>query len=171
MAYVDSAPTGDGEVVTLAELIADAIEPALALLPPQMDTTPARALLCAIAAQESGLIHRRQLYGGPARGLYQFEPIGVAGVLTHPASRDLAPTVCAACRVEPRIRAVHDALERDDVLASAFARLLLWTDPAPLPDRDNVDGSWRYYLRCWKPGLPRVRDWPANHAAGWAAVG
>ncbi|XFB08402.1 hypothetical protein AAGT13_00040, partial [Azotobacter salinestris] len=91
-----------------------------------------------IGLQESGLIHRRQI-GGPARGWWQFEQGGgVAGVLRHPASAGYARGVCTARKVSPEPGIVWAELEHDDTLAAAFARLLLWTDPAPLPEVGEV---------------------------------
>ncbi|WP_203230088.1 hypothetical protein, partial [Azotobacter chroococcum] len=99
-------------------------------------------MLLAIGLQESGLAHRRQI-GGPARGLWQFEQGGgVRGVLLHPMSRQHALAACEAHNVKPSAAAVYAALEHDDILAAAFARLLLWADPAPLPAVGEVAKSW-----------------------------
>ena len=102
---------------------AGALTEALRLLPPQLDTTLARAMLLAIGLQESGLTARVQRVAGggkgPARGLLQFERGGgVVGVLNHPASRDLALQVCTARKL-PAVSSsvVWEWLETDDVLA------------------------------------------------------
>lgn len=141
----------------------------------------ARVMLLAIAGQESAAMARRQVPVAHAMGLWQFERGGgVAGVLAHRASMDLAGRICAARQVQPATSAVHAALEHDDVLACAFSRLLLWTDPLPLPEVGQEDDAWRYYVRVWRPGaylkppfslrnLPPPSDrWPANYrqAAG-----
>lgn len=137
-----------------------ALTPALAQMPDRLDTPEARVLVHAIGLQESRYRHRRQIRG-PARGLYQFElGGGVAGVLRHPASAALASAVCASRGVEPKPKAVYGRLEHDDVLAAAFARLLLWTDPQPLPAIGRADDAWRYYLRTWRPGKPHASSWP-----------
>lgn len=149
------------------------LTPALSLLPDAMDTPEARVLLIAIALQESALAHRWQIVDesqpqrkGPARGLLQFERAGgCAGVLTHPSSRYWMHRVCAVRGVAPNARALWLALERDDVLAAAAGRLLLFTDPKRLPDVDDEAGAWRYYLRIWRPGRPHRSRWPTNHAA------
>ncbi|KNE23830.1 hypothetical protein [Achromobacter spanius] len=149
----------DLDVITHA-----AIVPALALLPPAMNTSQARILLLAIGLQESRFQHRRQI-GGPARGFWQFERNGgVQGVLTHSASRDDALRICADRHVVPDSATVHAALETDDVLAAAFARLLLWTDPRRLPAIGDADGAWALYLRTWRPGKPHPHTWPALYA-------
>lgn len=133
------------------------LTPALQLLPAKMDSVAARRMLLAIGLQESLLIYRRQIKG-PARGLWQFEEGGgVLGVLRHPASADEAEHVCNLRMVKPAPRAVWMSLETDDILAACFARLLLWTDPQPLPD--TADAAWRYYLRTWRPGKPHEHTW------------
>lgn len=137
---------------------AQAIAPALALLPAKMGGRRAELLLIAIGLQESRLTHRRQI-GGPARSFWQFETCGVRGVLQHEASCEHALRVCAARGVEPTTAAVYARLEHDDVLAAAFARLLLWTDPQPLPAIGEEVRAWDYYLRTWRPGKPHRRTW------------
>jgi hypothetical protein len=57
----------------------------------------------------------------------------------------------------PDAATVHRALSHNDILACAFARLLLWIDKAPLPSTE-ADG-WRYYVRNWRPGRPRIERW------------
>ncbi len=144
---------------------------AMALLPAALDTKKARALLMAICLQESGLTARAQIVAGggkgPARGLAQFElGGGVRGVMTHPASRELAAKVCQDRRIGGATSSVVWAeLERDDVLALAFARLLLLTDPRPLPELGDQAGAWSYYVRNWRPGKPHPNRWPANYQA------
>lgn len=144
----------------LETIVDDAIRPALGLLGLR-DTPEARVMLLAIGQQESRFEHRRQI-GGPARGFWQFERGGgVVGVLTHKASAQRAATLCAARGVDATPAAVYDRLEHDDVLAAGFARLLLLTDPKPLPAVGDVDGAWAYYLRNWRPGKPHPKTWPA----------
>ncbi|MDR6600970.1 hypothetical protein J2732_001953 [Achromobacter deleyi] len=155
----------------LKTVIEVAIKPALALLPPKMDTAAARVMLLAIGLQESRFLHRRQI-GGPARGFWQFERGGgVRGVLTHPASRDHAYRVCAARGVDPVAAAVYPALEADDVLAAAFARLLMWTDAWRLPAVGDTQGGWELYIRTWRPGKPHPGTWQALYAQAVAEVG
>lgn len=143
---------------------------ALELLPSRMDSDQSRVLLLAICGQEADFRHRWQVTDrarpeamGPARGLWQFERGGgVRGVLNHPASKALAFDVCQERGVAPTMAAVYGALHADDVLAACFARLLLWTDPAPLPALGDVDTAFALYLRTWRPGAydrgsPKVR--------------
>ncbi len=152
-----------------------AINPALNLLPAELDTPEARCLLLAICLQESGLVDRVQRVKGggkgPARGLPQFELGGVRGVLTHLASRELAAEICAARRIAGATSSVVLAeMEADDVLAIAFARLLLFTDPRPLPALGDQEGAWAYYLRNWRPGKPHPDRWAGNYAKALAFI-
>ncbi|TMN24515.1 hypothetical protein [Pseudoxanthomonas sp. X-1] len=138
----------------------DAITPALHLLPARLDTLQARVELLAICGQEADFRHRWQVVNparpevrGAARGLWQFERGGgVKGVLGHVQTALAANALCRARGVDPEASAVHAALERDDILAAGFARLLLWSDPAPLPAVGDVNGGWQLYLRTWRPG-------------------
>ncbi len=147
--------------------IVNALNPALNMLPAKMDTPEARAMLLAIAMQESGLIHRVQL-GGPAHGYWQFERGGgCAGVLTHPASSPLAITACGRLDYQPTPNEVYDAIVNNDILACIFARLLLWTSPHPLPKQDQPELGWSEYLAAWRPGAPHHPQWGDNFRFGW----
>lgn len=149
---------------------ASAIAQALKLLPANMASPEAEVLLLAIGLQESRFTHRRQI-GGPARGLWQFERNGgVLGVLEHPASRGYAVSVCKMRGVEPLPTAVYAALEHDDVLAAAFARLLLWTDSKALPEVGEIGAAWDYYLRTWRPGKPHRHTWEVLYGRAMDAV-
>jgi hypothetical protein len=145
-----------------------ALTPGLSLLPAAMDSPAARAMVLAICLQESDLQHRRQQGHGPARGYAQFEQVGVAGVLMHQASRLHAVRVCEALDVPATPAAVHAALEYHDVLTVAFARLLLWTHPDPLPpDEHHWEIGWAQYLACWRPGKPRREKFPGCYGVAW----
>lgn len=155
----------------LDHILRTVVEPGLALLPSPMDSDAARVMLLAIGLQESRLIHRRQI-GGPARGLWQFERGGgVVGVLRHRASAELAEDVCEQRGVEPTPAKLYEALALDDLLACAIARLLLFTDPRPLPRADApAEAGWAYYIRNWRPGKPHRHTWDAFHAKAVDAV-
>lgn len=158
--------------MTLTDIIKTAINPALAILPMGMDSPKARVMLLATGLQESRFEYRRQMGNGPARGFWQFERGGgVMGVLCHTATKALALDVCKARDVPPDSSLVHARLEFDDVLAAAFARLLLWADRAPLPGVDaDHETAWQCYLRNWRPGRPHRETWDAFHAQARAQV-
>jgi hypothetical protein len=122
--------------------------------------------LLTIAGQESGWTWRYQLRPGgpsadgayPARGWWQFEKMGgVVGVLEHPGSRQKCLALCDYCAVYPDEDDIWRAMEGHDVLAAGMARLLLWTDPRPLPT--HVSPAWNYYLDNWRPGKPKPAKW------------
>jgi len=128
-------------------------------------------MLLAIGLQESRFEYRRQLGNGPARGLFQFElGGGVTGVYKHRATHELLRLLChdRDCNFDPR--AIWSALEDDDVLASGLARLLLWTDPKPLPALGESDAAWDYYERNWRPGKPKRRTWRSFYEAAMQEV-
>lgn len=138
-----------------------------AILPGWMLTERSRLMLHAIGLQESRFEHRAQVLNGggkgPARGFWQFERGGgVKGVMNHPASQSHAKKVCAERGVPFAQMSIWTALESDDILACAFARLLLLTDPKPLPAIDDAEGAWEYYVRNWRPGAVK-RDYKGLH--------
>lgn len=146
------------------------LAPALKLLPDVMDRPEARAMVIAICLQESRLKHRLQI-GGPARGYAQFERGGgVVGVLTHPSSKAFATVVCERLDIAPNQFDVYDAIAFNDVLAAAFARLLLWTSPLALPRRGENDRAWRAYLSVWRPGKPHPETWIECYEKAWSVV-
>ena len=156
--------------MTLSEIRERAIAPALALLPARMNSVAAEVQMLAIGLQESRFEHRRQI-GGPAKGFWQFEQGGgVRGVLRHHSSREHAQAVCRVRNVIATEGAVYAALEHDDVLAAAFARLLLWTDPKALPVLGDEQAAWDLYLGTWRPGKPHRHTWDALYAKALEAV-
>jgi len=156
--------------MTLTDVRRLAIAPALALLPARFTSAPAEVMLLAIGLQESRFAHRRQV-GGPARGFWQFEQGGgVRGVLRHIATAGHARVLCEARHVAPTESAVYAALEHDDVLAAGFARLLLWSDAAPLPALGQSDHAWGLYARTWRPGKPHPETWEGLYSMALAEV-
>lgn len=157
-------------------VLRDAIVPALALLPAVMDSTKARVILLAIAGQEADFRHRYQILNtpgakGPARGLWQFERGGgVTGTLNHKSSSSHARSFAQQRVGATDPDSVWQALEHDDILAAIYARLLLWTDAAALPEVGDVEGAWQLYLRCWRPGAwtRGSETQRANLRAKWA---
>jgi hypothetical protein len=167
--------------MTPSDFLTDIIRPGLANLQrlggPRSIPAAERFLL-AVAMQESALVHRYQVVRGggkgPARGFWQFEEGGgVRGVLSHPASKTLAKALCKQqCAVSDppwRSHVVWQKLETNDLLACGFARLLLWTDPHPIPTCEV--GAWAAYAkRLWRPGKPHPDTWPRHWADAGRAV-
>lgn len=146
------------------------ITPGMRLVPSRLDSPAARAMLLAIAMQESRFLHRRQIPVPIARGFWQFETIGVEGVLTHHASRSMAEQACALMRYPAEVPAVYAAIEHNDALACAFARLLLWRIPEPLPGSEDSEEGWRQYLATWRPGSPHAHTWGDFYREAWETV-
>ena len=142
---------------------------AMALLPHNFDTPQARVMLVAIGLQESELCYHIQC-NGPAHGLWQFEQVGIQGVFDDPRTHDLALAVCQSMGIDPTASAVYAELPQNDILAAAFARLCLWSDPQALPALGDVNGSWDCYIRNWRPGKPRLEAWPVNYSKALAAI-
>lgn len=151
------------------------IPSALALLPGQMDSMQARAMLLATGLQESGFNARMQggsgtVRGdGPAAGLWQFERTGgVTEILG--AFPDIVHPICRMLLYSPTPATVHKALADNDVLACVFARLLLWRDPRSMPESNNPTKGWRIYLERWRPGMPHADSWTTNFRQAWEIV-
>ena len=123
------------------------------------DSPNAHRMLLSIQGQETDFRARLQS-GGPARGLWQFERLGVLGVYQHPTAGPILRAVADELLIERTIPAIHDAIHHQDHLACALARLLLWTDPKPLPSL--MGDGWAYYLRNWRPGKPHPDAWASN---------
>lgn len=147
---------------------------AYSLLPPEMYSTRATALLLAIGLQESRFEHRMQIVRPgvppPAKGFWQFEARGaVVGVLSHEQTVEHAKHVLAELQypVETTIQQVHEALAHNDVLAFAFARLNLWWIPEDLPDVNEPARAWQQYLKAWNPGRPHRSTWARLYSDAW----
>jgi hypothetical protein len=151
--------------ISTAVAVSKIIRPALKLLPPVMTSAAAMVAILAIFLQESNLAHRWQVIDarqpgrkGPARGLGQFEKGtkasrgGVWGVYLHASSRYWLAQVCEKLGVEFHPAAIWAALESNDALAVCVSRLLLFTDPKPLPAVGDEEAAFQYYLRNWRPG-------------------
>jgi hypothetical protein len=141
------------------------IEPGLSLLPNYMTSDAARVILMAIAIQESNIAARAQI-GGPARGYWQFESAGVEAVLKQTPS--LAQAVLDTCDIP--LTSAAAAIEYNDPVACAFARLMLWYDAAPLPPVSDTAGCYEYYLKNWRPGKPDESRWPTAFATAISTV-
>ncbi|AKC04799.1 lysozyme [Pseudomonas phage YH30] len=162
--------------MTADQVFNQVLPEAYKLLPASMNSPEASVMLLAIGLQESRFASRRQLVNsinsegrkvllplGPAKGYWQMEKGGaVKGLLNFwkPATKELVHSVCKARGVPATQDAVWDALEHDDVLACALARILLYTDPHRLPPIKAQAEAWDFYLRQWRPGQPHEATWP-----------
>lgn len=142
------------------EALNKVIIPGLKLLPSKVDTPEARVMMLAIGMQESRFQYRKQI-GGPARGFFQFEEGGgVRGVLKHPSTKRIIQDVIFKLGIPAE--ECYNCLAEDDELAAVFCRLLLYTDPKPLPSLTCDSGeAWDCYVRNWRPGKPSRDSWDA----------
>lgn len=146
-------------------------------------TKEAKRQTLAMGGQESRLVYRDQITNGPnvigpATGLWQFEKMGgTLGVIRHNATKHIAATLCREAGLpftqtkdgpEPSADAAWRRFVEDDMLACAFARLLLYTDPRPVPSTQTE--GWACYLRTWRPGKPHPATWPAQWEEAEAAL-
>jgi len=156
--------------MSVTDVLTKTIPQAARLIPTIPFTPASQSMLIAIGLQESRFIHRKQL-NGPARGFWQFEAGGgTRGVLRHSRTASLAGFIAYQRLGDIRPATVNEALAADDVLACAFARLLLWTDPKPLPEIGNPESAWQCYLRNWRPGKPHRHTWDGLYRQAVQAV-
>lgn len=164
--------------MTPQRLYQTAIRPALdelAALGIPSSPQAARFLL-AVAIQESGLRHRRQVTGssglenGPAVSFLQGEITGgLIDMLNRPATRNYMKAICEAYNVTPTPAGLWEAIRYQDIVAFAAGRLLIYTLPFKLPA--TQDEGWAQYKRAWAPGKPKPDTWPAAWALATATVG
>jgi hypothetical protein len=161
-----SQMTATKRVTTSAYLRHHVIPAAYDLLPPQMASPEATAMLLAIAFQESRCYARCQVKG-PARSFYQFELGGVTGVMKHGASARPLVVALQTLAYPNDALTIHEAMAHNDVLATVCARLLLWTLPSPLPAKHDPEAGWQTYIKAWRPGKPHRHSWDLAYHNGW----
>ena len=129
------------------------VDPGLRLMAVPFDTVEAKFGLYAIGFQETGFDTRHQR-GGPAHSYWQFERIGVEEVMVNRGSKLSAQMFCEELDIPFDLDTVWKAIEWNSHLACVFARLALWRHPAALPDVNNIEAWWEYYIDIWRPGKP-----------------
>lgn len=164
--------------MTAREFLARIVDPgmqflAYALGPNDFTARPTpevRSMLLSTAGQESLWQFRRQI-NGPARGFWQFEKGGaLRGVMHHHATQARVQKICASLCIHLDEGSLFEAIAWNDHLATAMARLLLFTDAAPLPTVGEQETAWQIYLRNWRPGRPRPETWPNRYQESCAAL-
>jgi len=163
---------------TPATLLSEVIYPALVVLPSNMDTSAAHAMLLAAALHQSGL-HWRRAHNDtreawPERSFWGLTEADIRAALTDPNTDDLAAMACREAKLAPVTRTVHRALEQGayDRLACQLARLRLWSDPKPLP-RARYDAEGEAFLcftRTFQPRERRASNWREYWRAAVEAV-
>jgi len=155
--------------------VSDVIRPVLTALGLDQDLSAATELLLGTALQESSLVHRVQLGGGPARGLFQMEPNTHddiwANFLKFRAS--LAEKVGQFLDGgDPN----SQLLTNNDSYAAAMARVLYFrmgqfVGKTPIPERGDIPGMAAYWKKYYNTeqgaGTPAqfVANWESKHGA------
>lgn len=146
------------------------VDVALRILPPRLTSDEARAMLVAIALQESDLVSRQQI-GGPALSYLMWEPgpkSGLPGVLRHHATGSMAARLVSELdysALEPE--ELRQTCVTDGVLSAGLGRLLLFTLPYPLPPRHDVEAAYRQYIDAWRPGKRTPGRWAERYRRAW----
>jgi hypothetical protein len=153
------------------EFVLSHIFPVLPELTGLPQSRAADIMLLAIGFQESGFVARHQVRGS-AVGFWQLDAGGVDALLQNQATRVKVDEALNTLgyKVGSYYRSTHlfDALEHNDFASAALARILLWANPARLPEsRDLVDVAWNIYVNTWRPGKPRRNDWAISWNAAW----
>lgn len=138
------------------------------------DTPAARRLSLAIALQETRLKNRRQVVAGgaeagPAVSFWQFERAGgCRGVLTHRSSAAMMKAICEIYNVQAAEAGLWTAMQYQDIVAAAAARLLIYTLPSAMA-QTQAEG-WEQYIAAWRPGKPHESTWTEHWATAGDAV-
>lgn len=148
--------------------------PALAFIRGNLKNIPAsveeHTMLLAIAGVESAWSQRTQQPVAYAHSFYQFERGGVLGLMRDDETSKQVAVLCGMASVPFQSTAIWNYMAKPeaDNFSAAMARLLLWTDPRPLP-KNEVDG-YQCYLRLWRPGAPYKDRWLSVYGQAVAAI-
>lgn len=155
--------------MTAAEFYAQVLGPAAAMDPIKaLRSEASDVTLMAFAGHESNWTLFRQIPLGPGRGPWMLGLVTTMDVLLNDATKTMAAAVCSVFQVDPG--SAYSQFTTNLPLAYAFARLLLWADPNPLPIVGNSDECWTCYTRVWRPGIPHQDTWASFYAESLAVV-
>lgn len=136
----------------------DWVTPALALLPPSLNTLARRQLVLGTGYKESGYIHDHQLGGGPALGFWQMEPRTHDDMWrrffpSHPELADAART-SAKCKIP-----TSADLLNCPVYAALMCALYYYQSPVALPRAFDAVGQASMWKRVYNgPGAGVVSE-------------
>lgn len=139
----------------------------LKAIPPSIEE---HTTLLAIAGQESGWSHRTQQPVAYAHSFWQFERGGILGLMRDDETSKQVVVLCGMAGVPFQSTAIWNYMAKSeaDNFSAAMSRLLLWTDPSPLPK--TMDDGFDYYVRNWRPGKPSETRWAAVYQQAVAAI-
>jgi hypothetical protein len=169
----------EGKVADFAdspeEFVSDVVRPALTALSLDEDLSATTELLLGTALQESSLVHRVQLGGGPARGLFQMEPnthddIWANFLKFRPTLAEKIGTFLDGAAPNSQL------LTNNDKYAAAMARIQYHrmgqiVGKAPIPERGDIPGMAAYWKDFYNTGQGAgspaqfVANWESKHGA------
>lgn len=134
--------------MTPQEFRSEVIDPTLKLL--DLYSPASSNLLLGTALVESRLIHRKQIGGGPARGLFQIEKATFNDV--YGRFLKLKPRLLA--RVNELLTSGDPwaQVETNDRFACAIARVRYLYDSKPLPDADDIEALAAVWVKTYNAG-------------------
>lgn len=127
-------------------------------------------MLLAIAGVESAWTALRQANNGPASSFWQFERGGILGLMRDDETSRQVAVLCGISGIALQSTAIWQFMctAEGANFSAAMARLLLWSDPMPLPKTES--DSFNYYERNWRPGAPSYSRWHLVYLQAVAAI-
>ena len=119
--------------------------------PKKMDSLTARRLLLGTALAESGLMHLKQLGGGPALGFYQMEPATYRDIFINYITRKkYLQDIVGELGPMPSWTQLHNGenfMITDFNFATIMARIHYWRVSEPLPEDESPIELATYYKK------------------------
>lgn len=133
-----------------------------------LNSDAAVELLLGTALQESRLLYRKQLRGGPARGFFQMEPATHDDIWNNYLRyhKTLAASVIGLLD-SPKDNK-YTALENNDQYAAAMARIHYKRAPEALPASGDIAEIANYWKKYYN--TPMGAGTPSEFEANWRAV-
>jgi hypothetical protein len=150
----DSQPAAKADAAkqsTAEEFVKNAIRPALNHL--GLYSEAAEQLLLGTAIHESLLKSRRQIGGGPARGLFQMEPATHDDIWDNflKYKPDLSKKLTKLLSSEKADKIAE--LETNDIYAAGIARIGYYRVSEAIPKLDDIEAMARYWKKYWNTEL------------------
>jgi hypothetical protein len=150
-------------VIQARTLLVEAVRPALNTL--AHGGLASEQLVLGTGIQESLLVHRRQLGGGPALGLFQMEPATHDDCWTNFLTfrSELAQNVARTLNTGEQL--VAATMVSNDRYAAAMCRVRYLRAPAALPAANDLRSIAEYWKRHYN--TPAGRGTPEEFLAKW----
>jgi hypothetical protein len=139
------------------------IRPALQIL--GHASLAAEQLVLGTGIQESLLVHRQQLGGGPARGLFQMEPATHDDCWANFLAFRLELAAKVKQSLEPGQQPTASTLQHNDRYAAAMCRVHYLRVPEPLPAANDIAAMARYWKQHYN--TPQGAGTPEEFREKW----